>query len=181
MKTKNSVFKWRPFKPVLSAKPISLVLLSVFLLLVTSNAVALDIKEWRFRTSLYTKHWDPDPDHVNNQNLINLEFETTNKWFYGLAWFDNSFGQSSQFLYGGYKWDLFSKDWAYFALSGGLIHGYKEPYEDKIPLNELGVAPAIVPTFGVKYKRVFGEIQILGAAAITVTAGFSFGHKSENE
>ena len=164
-----------------SAKSISLMLLSVFLLLLASNASALDIKEWRFRTSLYTKHWDPDPEHVNNSKLINLEFETSNKWFYGLAWFDNSFGQPSQYLYAGYTWKLFSKDWAYFALSGGLLHGYKEPYEDKIPLNELGVAPAILPTFGVKYKRVFAEIQILGVAAATVTVGFSFGHKSASE
>jgi hypothetical protein len=76
---------------------------------------------------------------------------------------------------------LFGKDWAYFILSGGILHGYKEPYEDKIPLNELGVAPAIVPTFGLKYKRVFGEIQILGTAAATVTVGFNFGRKPENE
>jgi hypothetical protein len=181
MKAKILTFKGRPYRSVSSAKSTSLIVLSVFLLLVTSNASALDIEEWRFRTSLYTKHWDPDPEHVNNSNLINLEFETTNQWFYGLAWFDNSFGQSSQYLYGGYKWRLFSRDWAYFSLSGGLLHGYKEPYEDKIPLNELGVAPAILPTFGVKYKRVFGEIQILGLAAVTVTAGFSFGHQSESE
>ncbi|MCP4047628.1 MAG: hypothetical protein GY732_16775, partial [Gammaproteobacteria bacterium] len=64
-------------------------------------------------------------------------------------------------------------------LSGGLLHGYKEPYEDKIPLNDLGIAPAIVPAFGFRYKRVFTQIQILGTAAVTVTAGFSFGHKSD--
>lgn len=181
MKANNPTIKGRPQRSVSPAKSISLILLGFFLLVITNSVSALEIEEWRFRTSLYTKHWDPDPEHVNNSKLINLEFETTNKWFYGLAWFDNSFGQPSQYVYGGYKWRLFSRDWAYFSLSGGLLHGYKEPYEDKIPLNELGVAPAILPTFGVKYKRVFGEIQILGLAAVTVTAGFSFGHKSESE
>lgn len=168
--------------PRLPAKRINFfgcLLMATILLLATGNSFAMDIKEWRVQTSLYTKHWDPDPDHVNNQKLLNLEFETTTKWIYGFAWFDNSFGQPSQYLYAGYSWRLFRKDWAYFKLTGGLLHGYKEPYEDKIPLNQLGVAPAIIPTIGFRYKRVFTEFQIAGTAALTITAGFSFGQKSD--
>lgn len=154
-------------------------LLAALLLLLAANATAMEIAEWRFQTSLYTKHWSPDPEHVNNQKLLNLEFATTDRWIYGFAHFDNSFGQPSQYLYAGYSWPLFSKDWAYLKLTGGILHGYKEPYEDKIPLNSLGFAPAIIPTLGFKYKRVFTELQIAGTAAITVTAGFSFGHKAD--
>ena len=153
--------------------------LIALLMMVTGNACAMEITEWRFQTSLYTKHWDPDPEHVNNSKLLGIEFETTTRWIYGFAYFDNSFGQPSQYLFAGYSWPLFHKDWAYFKLTGGLLHGYKEPYEDKIPLNSLGVAPAIVPAFGLRYKRVYTELQILGAAAVTVTAGFSFGQKSD--
>jgi hypothetical protein len=156
-----------------------LVLMAGLLLIAVGNASAMEIQEWRFRTSVYTKHWSDDPDHVNNQKLLNIEFETTTRWIYGFAHFDNSFGQPSQYLYTGYSWPLFGKDWAYFILSGGVLHGYKEPYEDKIPLKDLGFAPAIVPTFGLRYKRVFTELQILGTAAVTVTAGFSFGQKSD--
>ena len=149
------------------------------LLIAVGNASAFEIAEWRLQTSLYTKHWSPDSEHVNYSKLLGIEIETTSRWIYGFAHFDNSFGQPSQYLYAGYSWPLFSKDWAYFKLTGGLLHGYKDPYEDKIPLNGLGVAPAIVPSFGLKYKRVFTELQILGSAAITVTAGFNFGHKSD--
>ena len=149
------------------------------LLLAAGHASAMEIAEWRFQTSLYTMHWSEDEEHVSNSKLLNLEFTTTNNWLYGFAHFDNSFGQPSQYLYAGYSWPLFGKDWAYFVLTGGFLHGYKEPYEDKIPLNDLGFSPAIVPTFGLKYKRVFTELQILGTAAVTVTAGFSFGHKSD--
>jgi len=166
-------------RKVSSAKLLSTLMITGFLLMAAGNANALEIKEWRFSTSLYTKHWDPDPEHVNNSNLLGIEFETTNRWIYGFAYFDNSFGQPSQYLFAGYSWPLFSKDWAYFKLTGGLLHGYKEPYEDKIPLNNLGIAPAIVPAFGLRYKRVYTELQILGTAAITVTAGFSFGRKSD--
>jgi hypothetical protein len=163
----------------LPARLLRLITFAGLLIAVTGNAAAMEIAEWRFQTSLYTKHWSPDPEHVNNSKLLNIEFETTKKWLYGFAYFDNSFGQPSQYLYAGYSWRLFKKDWAYFKLTGGLLHGYKEPYDDKIPLNQLGVAPAIVPSFGLKYKRVFTELQILGTAAITWTAGFNFGHKSD--
>lgn len=181
MKAKNPASEGRLHRSVLPAKSITLIFLSLFFLVVATNASALEIKEWRFRTSLYTKHWDSDPEHVNSSKLINLELETNKKWFYGFAWFDNSFGQPSQYLYAGYSWPLFHRDWAYFSLTGGLLHGYKDPHENKIPLNDLGVAPAIVPTFGVRYKRVFTEVQILGNAAIVITAGFSFGQKSADE
>lgn len=142
-----------------------------------TSSFAMDIKEWKFQTSLYTRHWSPNDDHNNNIRLINFEFETTRKWLYGFAWFDNSFDQPSQYVYAGYHWDIFDTDWAYVKLTGGLLHGYKDEYKDKIPFNGLGVAPAIVPAFGVRYKRVFSELQILGGAAITLTAGFTFGQK----
>jgi hypothetical protein len=134
----------------------------------------MEIEEWRFQTSLYTKHWDSDPEHVNHSKLLNIEFETTTKWIYGFAWFDNSFGQPSQYLYAGYSWPLFKTDWSYFKLTGGFLHGYKEPYEDKIPFNGLGVAPAILPSFGFRYKMVMAEVQIAGTAAITITGGLRF-------
>ena len=149
------------------------------LLLMNANVNAMEIVEWRFQTSLYTKHWDPDPEHVNYSKLLNIEFETSNRWLYGFAYFDNSFGQPSQYLYAGYSWPLFKSKYAYVKLTGGFLHGYKDPYEDKIPLNQLGVAPALVPSLGLKYKRVYTELQILGTAAITWTAGFNFGHKKD--
>lgn len=170
-KTKNRRF--------LSLKLLGFFMLTAYFLMATGNVFAMEVKEWRFQTSLYTKHWDSDPEHVNHSKLLDIELETTNKWIYGFAWFQNSFGQPSQYLYAGYSWPLFRTDWFYFKLTGGLLHGYKDPYEDKIPLNGLGIAPAIVPSFGVRYKRVFSEVQILGNAAITVTAGFNFGHKSD--
>ena len=134
---------------------------------------------WKYRgfniqTSLYTKHWDPEPEHTDHQKLIGPEIEFENDYMVGLAIFQNSFDQSSQFLYIGKTWRLFRTDWFYFKLVGGLLHGYKEPYEDKIPFNGLGVAPAILPSFGFRYKMVMAEVQISGTAAITITAGLRF-------
>jgi len=133
-----------------------------------------EVEQWYIFTSLYTWHFDPDPDHVNNQKMLGLESQMENNWVFGLAIFDNSFGQNSQFLYTGYKWDLFGSKLWYFKLTGGLLHGYKEPYEDKIPLNGLGVAPAIVPTLGFQYKFFVAEANLGGLAVLTLTAGIAF-------
>ena len=133
-----------------------------------------EVEQWYIYTSLYTKHWDDDPDHVNNQKMLGGEADMKNNWVFGLAFFDNSFGQPSQYLYAGYKWDLFSSELFYFKLTGGLLHGYKDEYEDKIPLNGLGVAPAILPTLGFQYKYFVTELNIAGTAAITITAGIAF-------
>lgn len=133
-----------------------------------------EVEQWYIFTSLYTWHFDPDPDHVNNQKMLGLESQMKNNWVFGLAIFDNSFGQNSQFLYTGYKWDLFSSKLWYFKLTGGLLHGYKEPYDDKIPLNQLGVAPAIVPTLGFQYKFFVAEANLGGLAVLTLTAGIAF-------
>jgi len=133
-----------------------------------------EVEQWYIFTSLYTWHFDPDPDHVNNQKMLGLESQMNNNWVFGLAIFDNSFGQNSQFLYTGYKWDLFGSKLWYFKLTGGLLHGYKEPYEEKIPLNGLGVAPAIVPTLGFQYKFFVAEANLGGLAVLTLTAGIAF-------
>jgi len=140
----------------------------------TDKSSGWKIKGWNIQTSLYTKHWDDDPDHTNKQKLIGPELVFENDYLVGLAIFRNSFDQPSQFLYIGKTWPLFRTDWFYFKLVGGLLHGYKEPYEDKIPFNGLGVAPAILPSFGFRYKYFMLETQIAGTAAITITAGLRF-------
>jgi len=133
-----------------------------------------DVAAWNLQISLYTKHFDPDPEHVNHQKLIGLEAVFENYWLGGLAVFDNSFGQNSQFLYMGKSWRIRHSRYWYFKLMGGLLHGYKEPYDDKIPFNGLGVAPAILPALGFRYKRVMVEANLAGTAAMTITAGIRF-------
>ncbi len=135
----------------------------------------IDIESMYFYTSMYTTHYDPDPDHVNDQNMLGIELETDDRRLFGLSLFDNSFGQKSQYLYTGYRWERQrAPRWLYFKLTGGLLHGYRDPYEDKIPFNDYGVAPAIVPSVGISYKNFNAEFSQLGLAAGMVTAGFTF-------
>ena len=131
--------------------------------------------EFYFQTSLYTVHFDPQDDHNNKQNLINLELQKASRWLGGFAVFKNSFGQTSQFAYAGYNWIIpYTHEFMYFKLVGGLMHGYDGEYKDKIPLNEAGIAPAILPSVGVRYKRVQSEIAFFGAAGAMWTVGVNF-------
>ena len=125
-------------------------------------------------TSLYTKHYDPEPDHNNDQNMLGFENEYENNRLWGLAMFDNSFGQESEYLYVGQKWRAFESDNWYYKVTGGLLHGYEEPHEDKIPLNDFGVAPVIIPSIGYRNKAFFAEFVQLGLSAGMVTVGVSF-------
>jgi hypothetical protein len=127
------------------------------------------------QTSVFTKHWNPKPEHNNTQKLINIELNKKNRWLFGFAAFQNSFGQDTQYLYAGYHWTLpNTQDMGYFKLTGGPMHGYKGKYKDKIPLNDWGVAPAVLPSFGLKYKQLKTEVVVFGAAGIMVTMGFQF-------
>jgi hypothetical protein len=130
-------------------------------------------------TSLHTQHVSPDDEHVNDQNMLGVEFRLTNKWMYGFTKFDNSFGQESEYLYAGHKWGISSParyrgSYQYFKLTGGLLHGYKDEYEDKVPFNGLGVAPAIVPTYGYQKKNFLTEVSLGGASVAVVTFGYIF-------
>jgi hypothetical protein len=130
---------------------------------------------WLLQTSLYTSHFSPDPQHVNQQNLINLEYWRSDRWLGGVAFFRNSFGQPSQYVYVGKTWRPFgSLPDVHLKLTGGLLHGYKDQFRDKIPFNSAGVAPAILPSIGYSTKRFNTELVLFGTAGLMWTGGVFF-------
>ncbi len=133
-----------------------------------------EVKQRSFYSSLYTKHYDPEPEHVNDQNLLGFETQYENDHLWGFAFFDNSFGQDSQYLYVGRKYRAFGSDRWYYKLTGGLLNGYDEPYENKVPLNDLGIAPAIIPGIGYQYKNFQSEFVQLGFSGAMITVGIAF-------
>jgi hypothetical protein len=139
-----------------------------------TKAQAEDVKGfWQAQTSVYTRHFSPDPDHNNRQNLIGLEWNDTSAWIFGGATFRNSYDQQSVYGYAGKRFD--STDYpVYLKLSGGLLYGYKGEYRDKIPLNNLGVAPVIIPSAGVHLGPVTAELVLLGVSATMINVGVRF-------
>lgn len=128
---------------------------------------------WQVQTSLYTRHFSPDPDHNNRQNLIGLERNEASGWLYGGATFRNSYDQQSVYGYVGKRFE--SADYpVYLKVSGGLLYGYRGEYRDKIPLNNLGVAPVIIPSVGVHLGPVTAEAVLLGVSASILNIGVRF-------
>lgn len=120
-------------------------------------------------------HYDPDDDHAGNRLFTSLEAVKSNDWFYGLALFNNSFDQFSQYLYGGKLWNFHDR-WEGFnaKITAGLIHGYKGEFKDKIPNNQAGIAPAIIPGVGYRKGRFGGNVYVLGISGLLFTAGVDF-------
>ncbi len=128
-----------------------------------------------FQTSVATTHFDPKPYHNDNTALINLERRSGTGLIVGGAYFQNSFGQPSEYIYlGQLYWLPHTRDTIYAKLTGGLIHGYKDEYQDQIPFNKYGVAPAILPALGFQARTLGGELVLFGTAGAMLTLGFKF-------
>lgn len=139
--------------------------------------MAAPAEPWRtdrfyFQTSLYNLHFHYDPGHVKYPKLLYGEYHFTDQWLAGAAVFDNSFGQSTQAVFGGWRVRPFADlQPLYFKVLGGVIHGYHGQYRDKIPFNHSGVAPVIIPSVGYCYSRVCSEVVIVGGAGLMLTLG----------
>ena len=123
-------------------------------------------------------HFDSDPEHADYSWLVGLEWQSPSRWVVGAAYFNNSFDQKCEYLYFGKSWPLdFISDHKifknlYFKLTGGVLLGYKEPYEDKIPFNNNGVGPGAAPSLGYKFGDFNVQLNLLGNAGLMFTFGY---------
>lgn len=125
---------------------------------------------WYIQGSVWTTHFDPQPDHNNNQDLIGLERHRGDSYLWGAATFRHSFGERSLYGYAGKRFEFAGTPFN-AKLTAGLLYGYRGEYRDKIPFNRFGVAPAVIPSVGVSYQRVGVDVVLLGAAAAMVNVG----------
>ena len=55
-------------------------------------------------TSLNNTHFHYNPEHVSYPKLVYGEYHMSDGWLVGAAAFDNSFGQASQAVFGGWRY-----------------------------------------------------------------------------
>lgn len=136
----------------------------------------LELDHVLVQTSLYTSHFNPQPEHNNNQRLIGLEFHNSALWFTGLARFKNSFSQDTHYFYVGREFPIWGgSDICFRAkLTAGALHGYRGEYRDKIPFNRHGIAPAILTTLGVRWKRLKVDMMVFGTVGMMVVTGLRY-------
>ena len=128
------------------------------------------------QTAIATIHFHYDSNHKQSAALDLIyrfdEHWLGGQWIAGGALFTNSFGQFSQVVYGGLLWrPLEEHQPFYLKVGAGVIHGYTGAYQDKIPYNSSGFAPAIVPSAGYCWGRYCGEVVLLGFNALMFTVG----------
>jgi hypothetical protein len=101
--------------------------------------------------------------------LVGAEKMVTDRYFAGAAFFSNSFGQPTQYVYVGAKFRPIDNTPKFFAkVSAGVIHGYKPPYDKKIPVNtSSGWGLGIIPSIGWDFNEQFAaQLNVLGAAGL---------------
>ena len=132
-------------------------------------------ERWEVTLSPYTLHWNNNPEH-RPVFLAALDRTVPGNRFCGLAVFRNSFGQPATYVYVGQRWDGIAGHAKLFTIvSVGFIYGYKGKYQDKIPFNDYGLAPAIVPSIGYDVeKNASVQAMLLGTAGILFAYGHSF-------
>jgi hypothetical protein len=122
---------------------------------------------WRVMASPYTYHYSNDPNH-RDVYMIGLEKQRIDGWVWGGSYFRNSFGQPSAYGYVGKRFTNFTDYEPLFAqLTGGILYGYKEPYNRKVPLNYKGWSPGAVLSVGWQFTPMWsGQLNFLGNSAL---------------
>jgi hypothetical protein len=139
-----------------------------------SQATSETAPHWRVYASPLTIHFSSSPDHRAVYSL-GVERQYPDGFLFGAAAFRNSFGQPSAYAYGGYRLEapFSSVPELFLQASAGILYGYKEPYENKVPFNHHGVSPGAVVAVGWEFTRAFSaQINILGDSAFQLQLSF---------
>ena len=123
--------------------------------------------DWHFSDAKKENDWEPDQQKHAYVWLVQAEKELDERHVAGFAYFKNSFGQPSQYAYYGWRFRPFDGG-LFFKLTGGVIHGYKFPYNKKIPFNNKhGWGLTAIPAVGYDFNKNWGgQINVLGNAGV---------------
>mgnify|MGYP001214195940 CR=1 FL=1 len=145
---------------------------NIFLIILALSHLNL-LSEDRISIATYS-HFNTKPEHTNKPIILSYDRIYSDSNFYGLALFNNSFGQFSQYIYKGHKFES-RFDNIHYELSYGILHGYKDEYQDRIPINTkegfgIGAIPSIIYT---RDKTQMFGVSLMGGAGLI----FSYSRK----
>lgn len=118
--------------------------------------------------SPYTKHYRPSPEHKHVW-LLGAARERADGTLAGVAVFRNSFGQPSAYIFpwGRVYRNVMDHPNVYAKWSAGLLYGYREQYEDKVPMNRNGFSPGFIPAMGWEFNPSSqAQVNFLGLNAV---------------
>lgn len=125
--------------------------------------------------SPYTYHFSRDSNH-RDVYMLGLEKQRLDAIIIGGSFFRNSFGQPSAYLYAGKRFDnLTSYEPLFVQVTGGLLYGYKPPYDKKVPLNYKGFSPGAVLSVGWQFTTMYSaQLNFLGNSALMFQVSADF-------
>jgi hypothetical protein len=137
---------------------------------VWADGFSLDLRDGDRLSLMYspfTHHFDHSPEH-RYVWLVGVERERANHRLSGVTYFSNSFGQPSTYIY---PWgqaypNVGGVEGLFVKWSAGLLYGYVDQYEDKVPLNVNGFSPAIFPSVGYERAGISTQINLLGTSGL---------------
>lgn len=124
------------------------------------------VLNWQF--SPYTHHYTYDSEH-RPVVMFGLERAHPDGALDGAALFTNSFGQPTVYVYpwGGVYHPFDGLPRLSLKWTAGLLYGYRQPYEEKVPLNFKGLSPAVIPAVGYDFASGWSaQVNILGTAGL---------------
>lgn len=129
----------------------------------------------RLMLSPYTYHFSRDPNHTQVY-MLGVERQRADGFLVGGTAFRNSFGQPSTYLYIGQRFDrLANTEFLFAELTGGVLYGYKPPYNNKVPFNHRGFSPGLVPSLGWKFTPTLSaQVNVLGNSAVMLQVSADF-------
>ena len=121
----------------------------------------------RLQFSPYTHHYTFDAAH-RDVVMIGLEKESSDAELVGITLFRNSFGQESVYVYpwGGVYRSIGGFKPVSFKWTAGLIYGYVDSFQTKVPLNYKGFSPGLIFGLAYEFRRGWSaQVNFLGTAA----------------
>ncbi len=152
----------------------------------SDGSAASALSGWTFSVSPYTYHFSKaekenafEPDSIKHSYvwMLGAEKRLSQRNFAGFVWFSNSFGQPTQYLYYGWRFEPISAaPQLFLKLSAGVIHGYKEPYHKKIPFNsKSGWGFTAIPAIGWQFSPELSmQVDVLGTAGVMFQFNYTF-------
>jgi len=116
----------------------------------------------------FTRHWTLSDEH-KKVYALGFTQRLPDDRFCGFSLFRNSFGQPSGYAYLGKTWNglVPSMPRLYGSVSAGILFGYVDRYEGKVPANNHGFSPGLIPAIGYRITPAASiEMQLLGTAGI---------------
>ena len=124
--------------------------------------------EWYLGLSPITHHYNPSNEH-SPVWLVGVQRVRKSRDIAGIAYFSNSFQQPSVFIYpwGKIYRNFLGQPKVFAQWGAGLLYGYRDPYEDKVPFNQNGYSPGYIVSFGYQFdNRIQAKLNLLGTAGI---------------